>query len=103
MEETLVQLLGGFVLTTIVGTALGHYFQNRSWRHQHDAELFETERKAAAQVFAELSTLMDKRLYRMCAKSTGGFTPGRTTRWSSSTWSGTARCCTSGTTASIGT
>jgi hypothetical protein len=61
----LALLVLGFVLTTVAGGALGYYLQNRAWDHQNDARLVEAERAAAAEVFDELSTLMDKRLYRM--------------------------------------
>jgi putative peptidoglycan binding protein len=50
-----------FVLTTVVGGALGYYFQRRTW----DANRRESERTAAAHVFDDISRAMDERLYRM--------------------------------------
>jgi hypothetical protein len=44
---------------------LGYYFQNRAWDHQNEARLAEAEREAATTVCIELSTLMDRRLFRM--------------------------------------
>jgi hypothetical protein len=65
VQDDIVLLVVGFVLTTVVGGLLGHYFQGRAWRHQNEARLRESERAAATRVCTELSVLMDKRLYRM--------------------------------------
>jgi hypothetical protein len=51
-------LVIGFILTTVVGGALGYFFQTRSWRNQRESELREAERAAAIKVFEELSTLL---------------------------------------------
>jgi hypothetical protein len=40
-------------------------FQRRSWMHQHRAQQRDAERDQALKVFEEISTLLDKRLYRM--------------------------------------
>lgn len=61
----IVLLLIGFVLTTVVGGLLGSYFQNRNWKHQNRVKLAESERAAATQIFENISSLMDKRVYRM--------------------------------------
>jgi ABC-type multidrug transport system fused ATPase/permease subunit len=61
MTDQVVLLLLGFVLTTVVGGALGYYFQRRTW----DANRRESERTAAAHVFDDISRAMDERLYRM--------------------------------------
>ncbi|MEV0821935.1 peptidoglycan-binding domain-containing protein [Nonomuraea rubra] len=59
-------LLGlGFVLTTVLGGALGYLFQRRAWAHQHKTQQREREREQASRVFEEISSLLDKRLYRM--------------------------------------
>jgi hypothetical protein len=58
-------LLVGFVLTTVFGGLLGYLFQNRTWDHQNHVTEAAAHRDAAFAVFEELSTLMDKRLYRM--------------------------------------
>ena len=63
--EQIVVLLPGFILTTVLGGLLGHYLQNRAWKHQNNARLLETERQAATAIYEDLSTLLDKRLYRM--------------------------------------
>jgi hypothetical protein len=65
VANQLVLLLLGFVLTTVLGGLLGSYFQNRTWKHQNRIKLAETERIAGTKVFESLSSLMDKRVYRM--------------------------------------
>lgn len=64
-HHDLFLLLVGFFFTSIVGAALGSYFQNRSWDYQERARLMSSEREAATKVFEEVSKLMDKRIYRM--------------------------------------
>jgi hypothetical protein len=58
-------LVVGFILTTVAGGFLGYWLQNRSWKHQHDAQLLQSERSTATSLFENISQLMDKRLYRM--------------------------------------
>jgi len=65
VTDQFVLLVTGFVLTTVLGGALGYVFQTRAWRHQHDIERGEEQRRQAMRVFEELSTLMDRRIYRM--------------------------------------
>ena len=73
---SLVPVITGFFLTTVLGGTLGFFFQNRSWEHQHkiqqaeqerqhQLQLAEEAREQALQVFDEISRLMDKRLYRL--------------------------------------
>jgi len=45
--ETLVPLVVGFVLTTVLGGVLGSYLQRRSWDHQNEARLREEELRRA--------------------------------------------------------
>jgi len=65
MREQLLVLVFGFVLTSVVGGGLGYKFQERSWRKRHDAELSEERHRQAIRTFEEMSTLLDRRLYRM--------------------------------------
>jgi len=65
MTADIVKLTVGFLLTSVLGGVLGYYFQNRTWRHQFRLKLLEAEQATATRLFEELSTLMDKRLYRM--------------------------------------
>ena len=58
-------LVVGFVLTTVLGGLLGWFIQNRSWDHQNRVTTDQVRHDAAFATFQELSTLMDKRLYRM--------------------------------------
>jgi hypothetical protein len=63
--QELVLLLLGFVLTTIIGGAVGARFQQRSWTHEHLVQVCEAERDARTKGVARLSDLMDTRLLRM--------------------------------------
>ena len=63
--ETLVPLVVGFVLTTVLGGVLGSYLQRRSWDHQNEARLREEELRRAGEVCQSVSGLLDKRRYRM--------------------------------------
>jgi hypothetical protein len=65
LSDQLVTVIVGFALTTVVGGALGAWFQRRAWEHQNERTLEEADRDHATQVCRELSHLMDKRLYRM--------------------------------------
>ena len=65
MADALVLLVVGFALTTVGGGVFAYLLQNRSWARQHEVTLAQAEREAALHVFEELSTLMDRRLYRM--------------------------------------
>ena len=63
--QELVLLLLGFVLTTIIGGAIGARFQERSWTHEHLVQVCETARDTRTTGVAKLSDLMDKRLLKM--------------------------------------
>ncbi len=65
MDQEIVNLIIGFVLTTVLGGALGSYLQQRSWNHQNEAHLKEEELKRANEVCESVSQLLDRRLYRM--------------------------------------
>jgi Putative peptidoglycan binding domain len=65
MANQIILLLLGFLLTSVVGGVLGSFFQQRTWQHQHDVQQREQERQQAIKVFEEISSLLDKRLYRM--------------------------------------
>ena len=54
-----------FLFTSVLGGLLASYFQNRTWKHQNRVRLAESERILATKVFESISSLMDKRLYRM--------------------------------------
>lgn len=58
-------LVVGFVLTTVLGGLLGYVFQQRAWSHQFDVQRRSAEREAASAALADLSSLLDKRRYRM--------------------------------------
>jgi hypothetical protein len=65
MGDQVLLLVIGFGLTSVLGGALGWWFQNRSWTHQHEAQQRDEERMQALKVFEEVSSLLDRRLYRM--------------------------------------
>ncbi len=64
-DHPLALLATGFVLTTVLGGALGHHLQQRAWRQQSASKRQEREVEAAVLTFEEVSVLLDRRLYRM--------------------------------------
>lgn len=65
MTDQLVTIVTGFILTTVLGGALGYFFQRRTWNHQHRVQIADLERSRAVQTFDDVSRILDKRLYRM--------------------------------------
>jgi hypothetical protein len=63
--DNVLPILLGFVLTTVIGGLFASFLQHRSWRYQNAARLREEERKKASDVCQQITTLVDKRLYRM--------------------------------------
>lgn len=54
-----------FLFTSVLGGFLAANFQNRTWKHQNRVKLAKSERHEATKIFESISSLMDKRLYRM--------------------------------------
>ncbi len=65
MGDQVLLLVIGFLLTSVAGGALGLFFQTRNWSHQHRALQLDQQREQAIKVFEEVSSLLDRRLYRM--------------------------------------
>jgi peptidoglycan hydrolase-like protein with peptidoglycan-binding domain len=65
MRDQLLVLTAGFLLTGVLGGSLGYVFQRRAWAHQHRVERAEQQHRLAMTTFEEVSSLLDKRLYRM--------------------------------------
>lgn len=76
MSEQLQLLVIGWLLTGVLGAAIAYGFQRyawnhqhevqqRDWKHQHEVQQRDEERQQALKAFEEVSTLLDKRLYRM--------------------------------------
>jgi len=65
MDDPAFLLVLGFLLTSVLGGALAYYFQDRTWKHQRSAQQRDQRREQAMKVFEEVSSLLDKRLYRM--------------------------------------
>jgi tetratricopeptide (TPR) repeat protein len=65
VTDQLVVLAVGFLLTGVLGGALGYLFQRRAWSHQHEVERRDEQRRQALKTFEEMSALLDRRLYRM--------------------------------------
>lgn len=65
MSDQIALLVVGFVLTTVLGGLLGYVFQRRAWSHQFNMQRRTAERDAASGALDELSSLLDKRRYRM--------------------------------------
>jgi hypothetical protein len=63
--QEIVLLLLGFLLTSVVGAAVGAWFQERSWTHEHLVQMCDSESDTRSKGLASLSDLMDKRLLRM--------------------------------------
>jgi hypothetical protein len=60
-----VLLIIGFVLTTVLGGVLGTLFQRRAWNHQFRMAQYQAERSSAESALHEISSILDKRHYRM--------------------------------------
>jgi len=54
-----------FILTTVCGSFLAYFFQERNWEKQHEDNLIKAEREVAEKVFSEVSSIMDERMYIM--------------------------------------
>ena len=65
MGDQVLLLVIGFALTSVLGGALGYFFQTRSWAHQHRAQRRDQQHEQAMKVFQEVSSALDKRLYRI--------------------------------------
>ena len=75
-NDPILLLVIGFLLTSVLGGALGYIFQQRAWRHQYQIQRQDHDRQQEIQrqdhhrqqalnTFEELSPLLDQRLYRM--------------------------------------
>jgi hypothetical protein len=60
----IVLLIIGFGLTSILGSAIGSWFQQRGWKHQRAIEYNQVELSRAAETFEGNSRVLDRRLYR---------------------------------------
>ena len=65
MSHDLTLLVVGFLLTTVLGGALGSFLQRRAWNEQHHLQRREERKEQALKTFEEISRLFDKRIYRM--------------------------------------
>lgn len=65
MGDDLILLLVGFVLTTVLGGAVGSFLQRRAWNEQHRVQKRDEAKKQALATFEEISRLFDRRIYRM--------------------------------------
>ena len=63
--DNIVGIILGFALTTIAGGWWAARLQDRSWARQNELRLREAERERAAGACRELTSLLDRRLYRM--------------------------------------
>lgn len=65
LANEITPLVVGFVLTTVLGGLLGTFLQWRTWNRQNEVQLRQGELRRAGEVCESVSTLLDKRLYRM--------------------------------------
>ena len=63
--ESIVGIVVGFALTTLVGGWWAARLQERSWSRQNDVRLREAENERAGAACQELMGLLDRRLFRM--------------------------------------
>jgi hypothetical protein len=63
LSPTVINLLAGFVLTTVIGTFLTGLVQQRAWAHQWKAQKAAEELRQAQDTYLEISRLLDRRLY----------------------------------------
>lgn len=65
VTEQFLLLVSGVLLTGGVGGLFAHYFQSRAWANQRETANRDQERRHALAFYEELSSLFDRRLYRM--------------------------------------
>jgi hypothetical protein len=65
VEQQLLPVIVGFVLTGVIGAFLGYQLQNRAWAHQHEVQRHDEERRKAVETYEQVSVLLGRRLYRM--------------------------------------
>jgi hypothetical protein len=65
LANEITPLVVGFLLTTVLGGLLGTWLQQRTWKRQNDVQLRQDGLCRADDVCYSVSTLLDKRLYRM--------------------------------------
>lgn len=63
--DNVLAIVLGFVLTTVVGGWWAARLQERSWARQNDIRLREAESQRAGSACQDVTTLLDKRLFRM--------------------------------------
>ncbi len=63
--NSLIPIIVGFLLTSVLGGLLGSWLQQRTWDHQRRTTLSDRELEMADSVCQDISKLLDKRLYRM--------------------------------------
>jgi hypothetical protein len=63
--ESIIGIVIGFALTTVVGGWWASRLQARSWAKQNDVRLQEQDRERAGAACQDLMSLLDRRLYRM--------------------------------------
>jgi hypothetical protein len=65
MKNKIILLILAFLLTTVCGTFLGAYFQDRQWRNQWEVKKEELNVDQKKEIYEHISSLLDKRQYRM--------------------------------------
>ena len=64
LATDLIKLAAAFLLTSVFGAWVASIFQNRTWRHQQIVNQKQEDKEEATKVFDEISSLLDRRLYR---------------------------------------
>lgn len=65
IDASIRNIVIGFVLTTVLGSVIGTYFQRAAWRRQARLELFRQRYANMASLFADAVRMIDTRYYRL--------------------------------------
>jgi hypothetical protein len=63
-KQKVYLLVVGFALTTLLGGVAGSYFQHQSWKNEWAIKRFDAQIERKNSAFREISSLLDKRLFR---------------------------------------
>ena len=63
--DNVIAVVVGFLLTTVAGGWWASQLQQRAWLRQNEVQLRQAEQESAAGACREITSLLDRRLYRM--------------------------------------
>lgn len=59
-----IKIISPFILTTVLGSGILYWLQNRSWKNQRDVVEKSDRKRQQFETYEHITTLLDKRLYR---------------------------------------